>query len=118
MNPIHALRTLENAIDDVLARERAVLTDVEAIQSSIRSIHNSIERGTSLNELGELQSRGPAVDVSIGRYEQAVRAFSNIYRITQPFLKPLDEDTPAEAQWKQAIITAILSNARLSEVTG
>jgi hypothetical protein len=115
MNPLHALRALENALDQVDAAERSILTAVEAVQSSIRSVHTNLERGLSLNELGELQARGPAVDVAIARHEQAVRSFSNLYRLTREVLTFESEDTPAEAQYKQAILDRITVHPRLSK---
>lgn len=105
---------LDQALDAVSTAEKMLIGASEAIRSSLESIERSIERGLSLNELGELQSRGPALDVAVARHEEAVRSFRTIYRFARLAIVEDPSDTPAEALWKDTIRDRIMASPRLA----
>jgi hypothetical protein len=55
-------------------------------QTKVEEVTRDLERGSSMNKLGELQATGPGFDVAISRLEEAVEAFKIAWSYLSPEL--------------------------------
>jgi G3E family GTPase len=75
----HADYVLLNLAEQVADAEQAVRTQVNQVQDILIRVQGRLDAGRSLNELGELQSAGSAVDIKVAALEAAAKAFTQAH---------------------------------------
>lgn len=72
VHPLYHLIDLAQAVSD---REEDVQAAAKRVRERAESVERDLDRGGSLNRLGELQGTGPALDAAVAALEQAAAAF-------------------------------------------
>lgn len=76
---VHPLYVLINAAQAVSDAEVALQSAAKRVRERAESIEADLDRGRSVNSLGELQGAGPTLDVCCGRLELAASLLSSTH---------------------------------------
>ena len=104
---VHPLYVLINAAQAVSDAEVALQAAAKRVRERAESIEADLDRGRSVNSLGELQGAGPTLDVCCGRLELAVQNFKQTDAYLGRNLEQARQVTDPTVKFAPAVISMV-----------